>query len=45
MTKVLKKLSAAGMALILAFSVTACSGGDDSTAKKKDRPKKSWNLI
>nr|WP_300325319.1 hypothetical protein [uncultured Anaerostipes sp.] len=35
MTKVLKKLSAAGMALILAFSVTACSGGDDSTAKKR----------
>ncbi len=35
MTKVLKKLSAAGMALILAFSVTACSGGDDGTAKKE----------
>ena len=35
MTKVLKKLSAAGMALILAFSVTACSGGDGGTAKKE----------
>ncbi len=35
MTKVLKKLSAAGMALILAFSITACSGGDGGAAKKE----------
>lgn len=40
MTKVLKKVSAAGMALILAFSITACSGGDSGSTSTKERSAK-----
>lgn len=45
MKKVLKKLSALSMSLVLAFSITACSGGNKENSKSEDTGRTAQEIL